>query len=224
MSELRDLLDQFNRKERYWLIRDAVGDPFLLSREFRKKLEDEIGVTIPCDAWWAVDYHIDWLVAVLHSFPEQIKIRTIHDNKIKEIRGNQEDFDLIIAFEKQIILVEAKTGNFVDTQLQSKLSRLGKLKFGNGKLIGDRGFTKKNIRIWFVLCSPKKKIDNIKLDDGNDCDNIKWSLKHPKPADLHHIKLDFPENTAMVSRCTDKGKKSAKGGCWAVYPVKTHTP
>lgn len=229
MTELRELLAQFNRKERYWLIRDAVGDPFRLSFDFRKKLKDEIDVTIPCDAWWASDYHIDWLVAVLHTFPEQIKLRTPYDNKNidkefgGEIRGSQEDFDLVIAFEKHIILIEAKTGNFIDSQLKSKLSRLGNLEFGDSKLINDVGLTKNNIHISFVLCSPKKKIDNIKLDDSYDYDNIKWCLKDTKPADLHHIQLDFPQDTVMVSRCTDKGKKSAEGGHWAVYPFKTRT-
>ena len=145
MSALTDLLEKFNRKERFWLLRDLIGSPFLLiSPEFRRKLEHEINRPIPEQMWWAFDYHIDWLVAVLRTFPAQPELNKWHDNEASEIKGNQQDFDLIIAFDEEIILVEAKTGYFSKSELKSKLSRL------NGIVTTD-GRTKAGVRISFVL-------------------------------------------------------------------------
>jgi len=64
-SPLETALEQFNRKERFWLLSDAVGIGFKLHEEFRSTLEKTISVRIPRDPWWAFDYHLDWLCAVL---------------------------------------------------------------------------------------------------------------------------------------------------------------
>jgi hypothetical protein len=65
---LVECLKLFNRKERYWLIRNALGQnsgDLPLSDSFRQKLGKEIGTEIPVEAWWALDYHIDWLFGAL---------------------------------------------------------------------------------------------------------------------------------------------------------------
>jgi hypothetical protein len=227
MTELKHLLAKFNRKERYWLLRDAIGEPFHLSKQFCGKLTEALKMTIPCGAWWAMDYHIDWLVAVLRTYPDRVELAKhyLNDQSIREIRGNQEDFDLVVAFDRNLILVEAKTGNFIDQQLESKLSRLGNLKWADGEpLIGPDGTTRNDIHISFVLCSPKKNLINLKFHVEP---STHWSLKQIKPIDLYHITLPFPKKTFMVSRCEETTrktwKKSSEGQHWAIYPVETHT-
>lgn len=134
MSDLAAFLNKFNRKERFWLLRDLIGpECFQICPEFRDKLNNEIDMAIPEKAWWAFDYHIDWLVAVLRTFPDQPTLEKCVDNTNDDIKGNQQDFDLIIAFENELILVEAKTSYFGNDQLKKKLLRLSGLVDRNGK-------------------------------------------------------------------------------------------
>lgn len=71
-NDLVRWLDCFNRKERFWLLREAIGPGFSnLSEEFRKKLFNALptGVPdIPANAWWAFDYHLDWIAVALYCF------------------------------------------------------------------------------------------------------------------------------------------------------------
>ena len=56
MSDLIEILRQFNRKERFFLIGQALGNrEFSLDARFRKELGDEIGVEIPGNAFVALD-------------------------------------------------------------------------------------------------------------------------------------------------------------------------
>ena len=59
MSALIDQLKRFNRKERFFLVGLALGNPdFKLSDAFRSSLHDLLGVSIPADAFVAMDYHL----------------------------------------------------------------------------------------------------------------------------------------------------------------------
>ena len=61
-----EALKKFNRKERYWVVRNALGPTSnQLGEGFRADLQRTIGIEIPEDAWWSIDYHIDWLVGAL---------------------------------------------------------------------------------------------------------------------------------------------------------------
>ena len=62
MSDLLELLESFNRKERFFLVSQAVGR-FQLSDDFRRELGEEINLKIPRGAFTAMDYHLDWLTA-----------------------------------------------------------------------------------------------------------------------------------------------------------------
>ena len=66
MSDLVELMESFNRKERFLLIRQALGT-FRLIDDFRTKLGRAIDLTIPQAAFIAIDYHLDWLAAALHA-------------------------------------------------------------------------------------------------------------------------------------------------------------
>lgn len=142
MSELTEILDRFNRKERNLLIRDALGHsldkPLLLDDDFRQRVGKALGgLEIPKDAWWATDYHLNWIAGALSVWRggEQA-IGTEQTNaQSKEAPGrwlierNQEDADLLIAFDTTLILVEVKAfGCFTNKQINSKLKRWRLLK------------------------------------------------------------------------------------------------
>jgi len=66
-----DALKRFNRKERNILIRYVLGDAengLRLGEKFREDLLDALTVTVREDAWWATDYHINWLAAALDLY------------------------------------------------------------------------------------------------------------------------------------------------------------
>ena len=59
-------LEEFNRKERFFLVGMALGNPeFRLGEEFRERLAQKLSLQVPRDAFVAMDYHLDWLAASL---------------------------------------------------------------------------------------------------------------------------------------------------------------
>ena len=170
MTDVIRYLKKFNRKERCWLLRNALGDgdkdPFTLSDKFRKELKCELGlkISVPKCAFVAMDYHFDWLTMalILGKRPNMENgpisrsevTHSINEEVAKKINKNQEDIDLLIAFEDSkngkthLILIEAKADSPWDNkQLKSKAERL-------------RIFDEANIREYckphFVLMSPKE--------------------------------------------------------------------
>lgn len=98
-------------------------------------LVKRLNITIPCDACWAVDYHIDWLFGALTldrlGHAADTCVRNPVSSKASEaapgrlIRGTQEDLDLILAFDRTIILTETKgVTSWGNKQLASKRRRL----------------------------------------------------------------------------------------------------
>ena len=125
MIDLIEILESFNRKERFFLISHALGlrsnsdEPaFSLSNCFRKQLNTNIDVAIPPEpegVFVAMDYHLDWLQAALilaHTNQDE-KSKFCNGSKEDQvIKGTQEDIDLLVAFKAgekfHLILVEAK--------------------------------------------------------------------------------------------------------------------
>jgi hypothetical protein len=71
MVNMSEILHSFDRKERAWLVRNAMGcmaprlDPkFLETVSDKLKLKPKL----PPETWWGIDFHLDWLAAVLHAF------------------------------------------------------------------------------------------------------------------------------------------------------------
>ena len=67
MPTFLKLLESFNRKERFFLVGQALGNPnFQLSDGFRSMLggQDAFGIVPPKDALVFMDYHLDWLMPV----------------------------------------------------------------------------------------------------------------------------------------------------------------
>lgn len=122
MDDLIDILESFNRKERFFLIAQALGNPgFELSTGFREKLAkavglDRQGIEIPACAFAAMDYHLNWVHASL------VLAHCTDDQGKKDLLGNggivnsQQDVDLLVAFKDDgnrhhLIFIEAKGYN-----------------------------------------------------------------------------------------------------------------
>ncbi|MCB0218499.1 MAG: hypothetical protein KDH09_02290 [Chrysiogenetes bacterium] len=186
----------FNRKERYHLLRFVMGGPFTLGDEFRKKLKVTLdGLEIPDGVdFIAMDYHLDWLAACAAlgkrratredtTFPNRQLIDAGKDywisdtnqrKGVRQISGNQEDVDLLIAYRDpkdgelvHLIFCEAKgdTG-WTRKQIVSKIERL--------KAIFNR--SKMHLELHFVLVgpNPKSKIASFEKYEGHFEEKIHW--------------------------------------------------
>jgi hypothetical protein len=139
--ELVEALKMFNRKERYWLIRNALREKSeILDSKFLKLLNDELFIEVPKNAWWAMDYHLDWLVGALllvNDKGERTAYKRLKNPRLFKgkkgkyvylVNGSIEDVDLIIAFKETLIFIEAKGDADWDYErLKSKIDRLRKI-------------------------------------------------------------------------------------------------
>jgi hypothetical protein len=202
MNDLINILKSFNRKERFYLIGKALGNKdFILSDEFRLEVGEKLNLTIPPNAFCAMDYHIDWIYASLKMYQSNKSMFPKDDN----IKATQEDVDLIIAFNEDnithIILIEAKGDTPWDNnQLGRKSIRLEKI-FG---YVGDKW---NGVVPHFLITSPvqskKLKISNLP----------KWMLKNGKPI---WLPLEMPANLVKVTRCDGDKQPSVNGDYWKI--------
>ncbi|PLX88390.1 MAG: hypothetical protein C0618_04300 [Desulfuromonas sp.] len=166
MSELIKWLKAFNAKERYFLLAYVQDqDALQLGPFFRGQLSQKLGVMVPKDAFVAMDYHLDWLYAALHVAvygPEGSGPGGSHENVLEKvageqkqkrmIQGQQEDADLLIAFDldgvTHLILIEAKgVTSWGNTQMRSKALRLK-------QIFHDDGGRWENVKPYFLMNSP----------------------------------------------------------------------
>ena len=218
MEDLIDILESFNRKERFFLIAQALDKPkFELSDAFRQKIGKKVGlkeqgIEIPSDTFVAMDYHLDWLAASLvlfHAGEYDDNVFRNPGEKIggknhKLIQGNQEDIDLLVAFEKDgayhIICVEAKAykgegfADFKRGQLKSKADRLVAIFGGDGQKKYD------NVMSYFCLLSNSQP-------DPTTPYGCPWTREN-------WLKLDLPplDQRRIVERYDEERGKARKGG------------
>lgn len=202
---LISLLKYFNRKERFFLIGQALGNKdFKISEEFRDLISKKIDIDIPQDAFAAMDYHLDWIYASLYC-AERGATEFITENPNKKLNSNQEDVDFILAFERDsiyhIILIEAKaeTG-WTNSQFLSKAERL---KF----VFGDDNYLWHNVKPYFLITSPRKPV-NLKLDA------LPTYLK--RSMDDIWFQLNVPDYLIKITRCDETGRPSIVGNKWKV--------
>jgi hypothetical protein len=209
-------LRRFNRKERFLLVGWALGnEAFVLGQDFRILLGDELRLTIPADAFVAMDYHLDWLYASLVLGTEggedesQENPRTVDrtDGSLGlVIAATQEDVDLIIAFQDggacHIIIVEAKgvTG-WTNKQMESKADRL-RTYFKDGKMWP-------NVTPHFVIVSPRRYPEGLNVSGWPI-----WMKKDDKHA--HFVQMPpLADRLLRVTRWDDgEGKASRHGDRW----------
>src|SRR5690606_21627895 len=93
-------LVELNSKERFFLVAYALGNPgFQLGDKFREDLSAAIKVPVPEDAFCAMDYHLDWIHAAIESHNMDSDLANVWENHDGCVEGNQEDVDLLVAFE-----------------------------------------------------------------------------------------------------------------------------
>jgi len=228
MKQLSETLERFNRKERCLLVRAVLGDnekKLLLDKAFLKEVATELNIT-PIDqktAWWATDYHYDWLAGALaiHIEGEEGEIHKPRTNLSATseppkqrylVEGNQEDADLVIASGSDLILIEAKAyGAWTNKQMTSKLARL-ELLHQELVSLNDKIKPENELRLHLLLCSPKKP---EKLHPWPD-----WLKRR---SDIPWIKLELPpegDTILDVSRCNKEGTEMASGQFWHIGEVK----
>ena len=221
---LLEYLREFNRKERFFLVGWALSNPgFALGDTFRSELQQQLGldVEIPGDAFVAMDYHLEWLYASLilaanggdrgpHPNPPCVAVIDSDPTAVVPlILGNQEDIDLFIAFEAEektyLLLIEAKgaTG-FTNNQLTSKVRRLT-------AMFADPQVACLPLDPRFVIASPREPQGIVTAGWQN------WMLREGKP---WWIRMPFPTQALMVTRCDAQGNPSALGTNWTVVDVR----
>ena len=201
MMSLMEHLESFNRKERFFLIGDALGNPaFQLSSDFRARLSAVFSIQPPSSAFVAMDYHLDWIHAsVFLTLPGNDE-EAVHPNTETVASGNQEDVDLLIAFEEEdithLLLLEAKaeTG-WTNKQILSKAERLQ-------RIFGTDGAKYPPVKPHFGLMSPRppKQLESHLWPA--------WMTRDGKPI---WFKLKVPTGKRRVMRCDSKGRPSAVG-------------
>ena len=225
---LIECLKIFNRKERYWLLRKALGDEkksLPISKSFLKEVlktfDIEESPSIE-EVWWAMDYHFDWLASALVLYAKQEiekpTLRTLSGPDSLYITGTQEDVDFVICFGKHIILIEAKgVTNWKIQQFESKFKRI--------ELLKQFADTENCLRIHFklLLLSPKKS-DRLE-------NHMNMFCKEDIP--VKHIELDIPDEVnpnkvfqpqdnfifLKPVRCHESGKENKSGEYWKISPT-----
>ena len=220
MDSLANILERFNRKERNLLIRDILGcrgNALPLASSFCERLATTVGISKECfdSAWWATDFHFDWLAGALLTFMKG-DTESPQDNGSGLIKGNQEDVDLVIVPQvpaaetpQHLILIEAKVyGHFTKKQYESKVARLEKLYAFYRELEKE---SPRKITFHYVLYSPTNPANLIPK-------SLPWrSNVADKPEHLHLV-FTLPEpagaSILAVTRCNDKNVPDMKGAFW----------
>lgn len=223
MPDLIEILESFNRKERFFLVAQALGNPkFELSTGFREKLAKAVdlerGIEIPANAFAAMDYHLDWVAAGLAKWQAEtssIDAKCVFCNpgegQEKLVRGSQEDTDLLVAFydggNYRLIFVEAKAydgdgyASFDRSQLKSKANRLE-------EIFGKDGQKYKRVKPYFCLFSknqPKPKTP------------YKWPWHKDQ---WLPVTLPRRDTRRIVERCNENGEVAAYGNYFSVKFLK----
>jgi hypothetical protein len=201
LEGLVERLKAQNAKERFWLLNAALGGP-PLEATYRDQVGSVLDVDIPDGAWWAMDYHLDWLACALQGEVPRGAPQPLP--AAGWALGTQEDVDLIVAWDEgdttQVVLIEAKgVTAHSNTQVGSKLKKLR-------LLFGDDGLARPGVTPHFLLTSPsrptKLATDHMPQWCKDDTGRLRW---------LH---LDVPDNLVYPTRCDDSGNVTKLGGKW----------
>ncbi|MFM5059151.1 hypothetical protein [Aeromonas caviae] len=211
-NKLIENLKSFNRKERFYLVGQMLGNPeFRMDDKQLDKISALIDIKIPREYFAAMDYHLDWIYASLfltQEHDERPFPRNFIDNNKKidlQISGTQEDVDFLLAFVDHenithIVMIEAKGDSyFSNSQLDSKNKRFK-------AIFGDET-TWPNVRPHFIICSPKKP-QKINVEEP-----AYFIFKNSK---LPWLELDMGEGKNKITRCDDEGEPYNNGEYWTV--------
>ena len=207
MAEIVSNLRMFNRKERFFLVGMALGNPdFKLGEEFRKEIGEAFRLNVPQDAFVAMDYHLDWIYATLSSFFNPTT-GGVYPNVDNMISATQEDIDLLVAYQDEkvchLIMLEAKgVIGFTNRQLHRKVQRLS-------VFFGNQGNRWPSVVPHFAIVSPK---------EPKRVDSTSWPAWFKPGGMLPWIKMDIPSKLKKITRCDENGQVSAAGNYWKIAP------
>ena len=209
MDRLIDHLETLNRKERFFLIGKALGNPtFQLSPGFRAELSTSFSIQVPKEAFVAMDYHLDWIHASLVLL-ERPGDEGVYSNSELIVSGNQEDIDLLVAFDagstSHLVLLEAKaeTG-WTNKQMDSTADRFR-------RIFGERGQRYPEVTPHFALMSPRPPRE-LKTHVWPS-----WMTRNGNP---EWIELKVPPGRRRLKRCDASGKPSATAGVFRVLTAR----
>jgi hypothetical protein len=206
-------LKSFNRKERFYLVGQMLGNPdFRMDDKQLDEISELIDTKTPRKYFAAMDYHLDWIYASLYLTKENtascVERNFIEENGIAidyQISGTQEDVDFLLAFVDEnktthIVMIEAKGDSyFSNSQLDSKNKRF--------KAIFCREDTWPNIKPHFLICSPKEP-QKINIEDP-----AYFIFKNSK---LLWLELDMGDGKNKVTRCNEDDNAYNNGKHWKV--------
>lgn len=206
MADLLQVLESLNRKERFFLIGQALGNPgFTISESFRKLIADSLGLSVPANPFAAIDYHLDWLYASLYlAFKD--KREAVHSNGCGLVTANQEDVDFLVAYKDgevyHVVLLEAKgaTG-FTNHQMTSKAARLG-------SIFGPEGDRWESVVPHFAIVS-RRPPQQLRLEDWPT-----WMKRPDGTVSWMPLQMPRDRDLVRVERCDETGKPSQGGQYW----------
>lgn len=210
-DHLLDWLWALNRKERYYLLSQALGG-FSLAPQFAAELSRVARVPIPPNALAYMDYHLDWVYAALKVWDQPTSITHTEYQDSPDfaqpgkdkgpifVNHDMEDIDLLVAFRHgdldHLIFVEAKGETaWNNAQMESKIYRLNRI-FEEAP---------QHVRPLLVLVSPGKpkllKVPSYAED---------WA--YLSPTTWKHLELTVPPGRRKLER-PSKGSNQ-----WRVAP------
>lgn len=204
-NPLLRMLAKLNSKERFFLVGYALGNrEFRLGKDFRKTLGQRLNIKIPSDSFCAMDYHLDWIFAALYG--NKHGYDKAHSNADRFVRAQQQDVDLLIAFEGidtvHLVLIEAKGATaWCNDQSRSKRERLT-------QIFGKDGNQWSGVRPYFVLTSPRKP---VRL---NTVEWPPWMLDSSKQPSW--IPLPISSELNAVTRCDVNERRDKDGEYWNI--------
>jgi hypothetical protein len=182
MPTVVDYLRWFNRKERFFLVGWALGNPeFRLSSDFRATLHQTFNLNVPDDAFAGMDYHLDCIYASIFLFFNSDS-DGVYLNQNNEVMATQEDIDFLVAYQDKdyhIIMLEIKgvTG-WSNRQIYSKAKRLA-------KVFGEEGTKWPGVIPHFAIASPREP-KGLKCDD--------WPVWMKPNNMIPWVKMQIPPN------------------------------
>jgi hypothetical protein len=225
MSSLADVLERFNRKERNLLIRDILdcrGKAPRLAEDFCERLANAVGISKESlgSAWWATDFHFDWLAGALLTFMKG-EILSPQDNSSMLVMGNQEDTDLVVVAHvpaaetpDHLILIEAKAyGHFTTKQYRSKMNRLERLHRFYVELERESPHKISFHQVLYSPTEPTRLVPQL----------LPWQSDLTTEPKHIHLEFTLPNSpTLTVKRCKAKDVSDIKRVYWRCIRQPPH--
>ncbi len=202
MTELLRQLRAFNRRERFILLREALGgETFTLDAGFRLHLGLVVGEDVPAEAFVALDYPLDWLALALALAASPATSPAVLPNENGAlVQGSPLDVDLLVAFAGEtvthVVLLEAKVATaWRNDQLQKKADRLAQLFGADGRAAAD-------VRPHFLLASPRRP---------RGVRTAGWPAWMAPEGRVAWMELREPRGLRKATRCAEDGRRTAAG-------------